>query len=211
VGLGGWSLWPAGPGQRSQETGTDAGGGRGGVWGVASAHGGLRRESYSGCDEGRRPLVVWHTGRSFGIPGALGHKNHKRGLVPTRIDTRIDTQSFGNANIISVCAGFSHSRAVTDKGALYTWGSVVVGLGHTDCQANELPNLNSLWVAHSRRPTPAAGSPRRALPRSAADARPCLRHWHTRPARKRCVNGFASRRQQAEEVAAAARQDAGCC
>jgi len=84
-------------------------------------------------------LVVTKDGAlwSFGIQGVLGHNNHNRGLVPTRIDT----QYFGNANIISVAAGFSHSTAVTDKGALYTWGSVVVGLGHTDWQVKELPTL----------------------------------------------------------------------
>ena len=41
MGLEIWTTWPTGSRRRSQEASTDAGGGRGDVSGVTSAHGGL--------------------------------------------------------------------------------------------------------------------------------------------------------------------------
>jgi len=46
-------------------------------------------------------------------------------LVPTHIEA----QHFGNASIVSVACGDSHSAAVTEEGTLYTWGEAS-GLGH---------------------------------------------------------------------------------
>ena len=42
LGVGRGILRPAGPGRHQQQAGADAGGGRGGVWGVPGAHGCLR-------------------------------------------------------------------------------------------------------------------------------------------------------------------------
>ena len=70
----------------------------------------------------------------IGERGALGHNDQNDRLVPTRIDA----QHFGNANIVSAAAGQLHSAAVTEEGALYTWGDAE-GLGHADEQARLVP------------------------------------------------------------------------
>jgi len=81
-----------------------------------------------------RDGALWTFGK--GRNGALGHKGHNNRLVTTRIET----QHFGNANIVSVAAVVMYSTAVTEKGALYTWGKAS-GLGHTDRQAKLVPTL----------------------------------------------------------------------
>ena len=63
-----------------------------------------------------KDYALWTFGR--GDHGALGHNDKDDKLVPTRIEA----QHFGNANIICAAAGQSHSAAVTEEGALYTWG-----------------------------------------------------------------------------------------
>jgi len=76
--------------------------------------------------------TLWTFGE--GEYGELGHNDRKDRLVPTRIDT----QHFGNGNIVSAAAGRRHSAAVTNQGALYTWGKAP-GLGHANKQTNLLP------------------------------------------------------------------------
>ena len=69
--------------------------------------------------------------------------------------------------------------------------------------------------AHAHHPKPAAGSARWALPRSAADARPCLCHGHTFLAwQLRCANAVAAggrnqRRSQRQQGKAPAAVDKG--
>ena len=74
--------------------------------------------------------------RTFGKGGngALGHNDFINRLVLTRIET----QHFGNTNIISVASGTRHSAAVTEEGTLYTWGQAS-GLGHANQQAELVP------------------------------------------------------------------------
>jgi len=78
--------------------------------------------------------TLWAFG--FGGYGALGHNDYNNWLVPTRIEA----QHFGNAKIVSAAAGQVHSAAVTEEGALYTWGTAP-GLGHADEQAKLVPTL----------------------------------------------------------------------
>jgi len=113
--------------------------------------------------------ALWTFGR--GQNGALGHNDRNNRLVPTRIEA----QHFGNAKIVSIAGGESHSAAVTEEGTLYTWGKAS-GLGH----ANQ---LGGKVGAHAHRRKPTAGRTRWALPRSAADARPRLCHGHAFSAR----------------------------
>ena len=54
--------------------------------------------------------------------------------------TRIEAQHFGNAKIVSAAAGFDHSLAVTEDGALFTWGSGR-GLGHGDGEDKQAPTI----------------------------------------------------------------------
>ena len=69
---------------------------------------------------GDRSLVVTKGGALFtfgsGRHGALGHNDRNIRLVLTHIEA----QHFGNAKIVSVTGGVSHSAAVTEKGTLYT-------------------------------------------------------------------------------------------
>jgi len=86
--------------------------------------------------------ALWTFG--WGTHGALGHNDRNNRLVPTCIEAK----HYGNAIIVSVAAGFMHSTAVTEKGALYTWGHAS-GLRHTDGQAKLVPThvtTNSLHL-----------------------------------------------------------------
>jgi len=76
--------------------------------------------------------ALWTFGS--GYDGALGHNDRNNRLVPTRIEA----QHFGNANIVSVAGGVSHSAAVTEEGTLYTWG-YASSLGHADGGAKLVP------------------------------------------------------------------------
>jgi hypothetical protein len=76
---------------------------------------------------------LWFCGR--GEEGSIWH-NSKRGtmyLIPTRVHTR----HFDGAKIITATAGYFISTAVTEHGALYTWGkacdprlNIPTALGH---------------------------------------------------------------------------------
>jgi len=72
--------------------------------------------------------ALWTFGR--GQNGALGHNDHNNRLVPTRIEA----QHFGNAKIVSIAGGESHSAAVTQEGTFYTWDQAS-GLGHANWEA----------------------------------------------------------------------------
>jgi len=53
------------------------------------------------------------------------------------VPTRIEAQHFGNTKTVSVACGVSHSAAVTEEDALYTWGDggEASGLGHANREA----------------------------------------------------------------------------
>jgi alpha-tubulin suppressor-like RCC1 family protein len=79
--------------------------------------------------------VVWTFGE--GDYGRLGLNDEDDRLV----HTRMDPQRFAGAQVSTVAAGLGHSAAVTEGGALFTWGrgeafrtasQVPVGLGHAD-------------------------------------------------------------------------------
>jgi len=59
---------------------------------------------------------LWSWGE--GEDGVLGHNNANDRLMPTQVEA----QYFGNAKIVSAAAGESHSAAITELGALYSWG-----------------------------------------------------------------------------------------
>jgi alpha-tubulin suppressor-like RCC1 family protein len=60
--------------------------------------------------------ALWSCGK--GRDGALGQDDN----VAKLILTRVDAQHFGGAKIVTAAAGTSVSTAVTEDGALYTWG-----------------------------------------------------------------------------------------
>jgi len=60
--------------------------------------------------------VVWAFGQ--GAHCQLGLNNKDNRLVPTRVNP----QRFGCAQVATVAGGWSHSAAVTEGGALFTWG-----------------------------------------------------------------------------------------
>ena len=71
----------------------------------------------------------------MGQDGAPCHNDHNQRLVPTRIET----QHFGNAKIVSAAAGSGHSAATTEEGALFMWGDEAEGLGHADGETKLVP------------------------------------------------------------------------
>ena len=79
--------------------------------------------------------TVWTFGD--GRHGRLGLNDEDDRLLPTRVDP----ERFAGAQVATVAAGLSHSAAVTEGGALFTWGrgeadqagsQVPGGLGHAD-------------------------------------------------------------------------------
>ena len=81
---------------------------------------------------------LWSWG--FSVLGALGHSNTIQRLIPTRVGP----QHFDGAKIVTAAAGNFHSTAVTEHGALYTWGKAdfegaPTGLGHADMQDKLVP------------------------------------------------------------------------
>ena len=101
--------------------------------------------------------VVWAFGR--GEHGRAGLNDEDDRLVPTCVDP----QSFGGAQVTTVAGGYYHSAAVTEGGALFTWGrgeaddtddagskvpgglgsKVPGGLGHADLRNRLVPTLVS--------------------------------------------------------------------
>jgi len=87
---------------------------------------------------GAHTLAATRDGSLFswgrGFHGTCGHNDSNNRLVPSRIDA----QHFHNAKIVSATAGYTHSAAVTEEGALYTWGEAW-GLGHGDGARKSVP------------------------------------------------------------------------
>ena len=67
-----------------------------------------------------------------------------------QVFTRIAAQHFGLAKIVSASAGDSHSSAVTEDGALYTWGKGL-GLGHGDRENKRVPTRVAAHLLHGTR------------------------------------------------------------
>ena len=90
--------------------------------------------------------ALWAWGE--GSHGRLGLNDEHHRLRPTRVGPR----RFAGASIATVSGGFKHSSAVTEGGALYTWGQgealafgsgVPGGLGHADLRDRLVPTLVS--------------------------------------------------------------------
>ena len=100
--------------------------------------------------------------------GVLGHNDNNNRLIPTRVDP----QHFDCAKIVTAAAGTFHSTAVTEDGALYTWGAafdpedeeddqVPAGLGHADMLDKLIPRASSSTTCR----TLALGAARTDCPR----------------------------------------------
>ena len=88
-------------------------------------------------DEGA--LFTWGDNGCF----QMGHGENDR-IASRMVPTRVDAKHFGGAKVVAVDAGQCHASALTDDGALYTWGMasnngneyagadaiVTTGLGH---------------------------------------------------------------------------------
>jgi alpha-tubulin suppressor-like RCC1 family protein len=90
--------------------------------------------------------VVWAFGG--GALGRLGLNDEDDRLVPTRVDP----QRVGGVQVATVASGYYHSAAVTEGGALFTWGrgkayppgsQTPGGLGHADLRNRLVPTLVS--------------------------------------------------------------------
>ncbi len=91
-----------------------------------------------------------------GVVWAFGCGAHGLGLNKkddTLVPTRVDPQRFDGAQVATIAGGWFHSAAVTEGGALFTWGrgkadsddagsqvpQVPVGLGHADLRDRLVP------------------------------------------------------------------------
>lgn len=84
--------------------------------------------------------MPWSWGN--GKRGRLGHNDHCDRLVPTRVGR----ERFGGAKITTADCGGALSAAVSEDGALFTWGAanvgvVPAGLGHNDQEDKLVPTL----------------------------------------------------------------------
>lgn len=91
--------------------------------------------------------VLW----SFGC-GTFGENGQNDWNTNRMVPTRIEAQHFGNANIICSSAGYAHSVAVTEEGALYSWGKGQslfspggLGLGDVNSKCVPMPINPSLF------------------------------------------------------------------
>ena len=141
--------------------------------------------------------TLWTFGS--GDDGALGHTDRNNRLA----QTRIEAQHLGNAKIVSVAGGVSHSAAVTEEGTLYTWGNAS-GLGHANAEAKLVPTRITPSLLQGARVGPCHDLP-------PMHALAFAMGTHSRLGSCAAPTGRGSRRQQPEEVAVAARQDTGCC
>ena len=83
---------------------------------------------------------LWSWG--YAVFGMLGHNDQGNRLVPTRVAT----ERFGGAKVVTAGGGCAHSAAVTADGAVYTWGRAAIGLdpaglGHDDLLDKLVPTL----------------------------------------------------------------------
>ena len=92
----------------------------------------------------RRTVAVTEEGAlwSWGGGGSLGHDDDRYKLAPARVGQ----ERFGGAKIVTAACGVAHSAAVSEDGALFTWGpatydGVPVGLGHDDMEDKPVPTL----------------------------------------------------------------------
>ena len=117
----------------------------------------LRRARHAGCgrksqeaDAGAGGGDMVTEGRlwslSRGALRRLRHKDEEDGVVPVRVEV----EGLDGAKIVSVACGAQHSAALTEDGALCTWGRGAImdeptqepaGLGHDDLEDKLVPTL----------------------------------------------------------------------
>ena len=74
-----------------------------------------------------------------GASGRLGHGNDQDQWLPTPVS------ALEFVDVVSLAAGFAHTAALSDSGALYTWGSGKLGrLGHGSDPDEVLPRQIAL-------------------------------------------------------------------
>jgi len=87
---------------------------------------------------------LWAWGHGKG--GRLGHNDERDRLAPERVGAEL----LGGVKIVTAACGTHHSAAVSEEGALYTWGAAQVyvygsqeltGLGHEDLEDKRVPSL----------------------------------------------------------------------
>ena len=130
-----------------------------------------------------------------GVVWAFGCGAHGLGLNKkddTLVPTRVDPQRFDGAQVATIAGGWFHSAAVTEGGALFTWGrgkadsddagsqvpQVPVGLGHADLRDRLVPvhqePMQGVWGGENgcpSAPPPASRAPMRSA--RTASARVC--------------------------------------
>ena len=89
---------------------------------------------------GAHTLVVTHDGAlwacGFGVNGKLGLNDTE----DRHVFERVGAEAFGGARVVAAAAGDNHSAAVTEDGALWTWGCGHGGrLGHGDEENRLVP------------------------------------------------------------------------
>ena len=65
----------------------------------------------------RSQIYTWGSNKH----GQLGHESEKRGELKCWIPRRTSSR-FDNANVVQIQSGWSHMLALTDDGAVYSWG-----------------------------------------------------------------------------------------
>jgi hypothetical protein len=98
---------------------------------------------------------LWSWGSGSG--GMLGHSGEGHRLQPEEVGA----EWFGGAKVVTAACGMHHSAAVTDDGALYTWGRReapgpdgvhrLTGLGHPDPDDKHVPTLVAPHYLHGTR------------------------------------------------------------
>ena len=117
-------------------------------------------------------LVVTHDGALWacgrGLHGELGL--HENG--PRHAFERVETGEFAGVKMVAAAAGYSHSAAVTEDGALWTWGQNEDGQSGLGDRQRRLVQTQ---VAMAR----VGGGRIGSLPGAAGGARADVCHGHT--------------------------------
>jgi len=131
--------------------------------------------------------VVWTFGE--GEFGRLGLDDEDGRLVPTRVDP----QRLAGAQVSTVAAGLGHSAAVTEGGALFTWGRGEAF--RTACRPGPRRPARQAR-SHARVFAPARRRPRRAVAPLCGGAHAGLCLGHARPAGVGGAGGGGRRRSR---------------
>ena len=91
---------------------------------------------------GFHTLVLTQDGALWACGGGLYGQLGLSDELGRSVFERVGTSQFGAARVTAVSAGFRHSAAVTEDGALWTWGHAADGrLGHGNVSRRRVPAL----------------------------------------------------------------------